>query len=115
MRLRATLAGLLAMLMFSADWASAQPAQKVWRLGFLSPSFSDSAVNSRRSAVAELGRLGFVEGRNLAVEERYAEGELERLLDLARDIAQSHPDAIMAVTPSAIRAAKEAAPDTPIV
>jgi putative ABC transport system substrate-binding protein len=109
------LPGLLALFLFGAGSAAAQPAQKVWRLGFLSPSFSDSAVNSRRSAVAELGPLGFVEGRNLVVEERYAEGELERLADLAREIAQSHPDAIIAVTPSAIRAAREAAPNTPIV
>jgi putative tryptophan/tyrosine transport system substrate-binding protein len=115
MRVRAALPALVALLALAGGPASAQPAQKVWRLGFLSPSFSDSAVNSRRSAVAELGRLGFVEGRNLVVEERYAEGELERLPDLAREIAQSHPDVIIAVTPSAIRAAKEAAPDTPIV
>jgi putative tryptophan/tyrosine transport system substrate-binding protein len=115
MRLRAARPALVTLLALAAGPALAQSAQKVWRLGFLSPSFSDSAVNSRRSAAAELGRLGFVEGRNLVVEERYAEGELERLPDLAREIARSHPDAIIAVTPSAIRAAKEAAPDTPIV
>jgi putative ABC transport system substrate-binding protein len=110
-------AALLALvaLLAGTGAASAQTAPRVWRLGFLSPSFSDSPISSRRSAVAELGRLGFVEGRDLLVEARFAEGAVEKLPELAREIARWRPDAIIAVSNSAIRAAKEAAPGTPVV
>src|SRR5687767_2824067 len=103
MRRRALVA--LIALVAGAGAASAQTGERVWRLGFLSPSFADSPVNSRRSAVAELGRLGFVEGRNLLVEARFAEGAVEKLPELARELAQSRPDVIIAVSNSAIWAA----------
>jgi putative ABC transport system substrate-binding protein len=94
---------------------SAYAEQKVWRLGFLTPGYRDSGISSRITAVAELEAYGFVEGKNLVVDARHADGAAEQLPELARELAQLRPDAIIAVTNPAIRAARQAAPDTPVV
>src|SRR5215217_7286979 len=94
---------------------SAYAEQKVWRLGFLTPGYRDSGISSRITALAELQAYGFVEGKNLVVDARHAEGLAERLPELARELAQLQPDVIIAVSNPAIRAARQAAPDTPVV
>jgi putative tryptophan/tyrosine transport system substrate-binding protein len=106
---------LAVLVLAAAGGAASAQAERVWRLGFLSSSFGDGLTIPRRAVVAELGRQGFVEGRNLLVEVRSAEGELEKLPELARDLAQWRPDAIVAVSSAATRASKEAAPETPVV
>jgi putative ABC transport system substrate-binding protein len=62
-----------------------------------------------------LRRLGYVEGRNLIVENRYAEGKLERLPGLARELTQLNIDVIFAIGIAATRAAKEATASVPII
>ena len=94
---------------------SAYAEQKVWRLGFLTPGYRDSGISSRITAVAELQAYGFVEGKNLVVDARHADGVAEQLPELARELAQLRPDAIIAVSNPAIRSARQAAPDTPVV
>ena len=94
---------------------SAYAEQKVWRLGFLTPGYRHSGISSRITAVAELEAYGFVEGKKLVVDTRYADGVAEQLPELARELAQLRPDAIIAVSTPAIRAARQAAPDTPVV
>ena len=63
----------------------------------------------------ELARLGFVEGRNLSVQAFSADDVFERLPVLAVELAATKPDAIIAVGPSAIRAARAATSTIPIV
>ena len=94
---------------------SAYAEQKVWRLGFLTPGYRDGGISSRITAVAELQAYGFVEGKNLVVDARHADGVAEQLPELARELAQLRPDAIIAVSNPAIRSARQAAPDTPVV
>jgi putative ABC transport system substrate-binding protein len=102
------------LVCFGSASATSEP-QKLWRLGFLSPGYRDQTFGSRITAVEELGRRGFVEGKNLVVDARFAEGLTDRLPELARELAKERPDAVIAVSNPAIRAARQAAPDTPIV
>jgi ABC-type uncharacterized transport system substrate-binding protein len=62
-----------------------------------------------------LRELGYVEGKNLVVERRFAEGRIDRLSALARELVGLRLDIIVAVSASAIQAAKEATKTIPIV
>ncbi len=98
--------------------AKAQQAGRTYRLGILQPTTpratSDPTALANR-IVTSLRKLGYVEGQNLVVEQRYAEGELDRLPGLARELVQLRPEVILAVGSAAIRAAKDATPTIPIV
>jgi putative ABC transport system substrate-binding protein len=63
----------------------------------------------------KLEELGYVRGKNLIAEVREAHGEVDRLPKLAAEIVDTHPDVIVAVTPSATAAAKTATQTIPIV
>ena len=96
--------------------AKGQTAGRVYRLGFLnpnSPPTSDPVIAG--TFTNPLRDLGYVEGRNLVVERRYADGKLDRLPALARELANLRVDAILAIGPFAIQAAKNATATIPIV
>jgi len=92
--------------------ADAQPAGRVYRLGYL--------VGEGRSESAPLlwdglRELGYVEGRNLVIEQRYAEFKYERLPDLAAELVRLKPDLLVAGGTPAIAARKQATATVPIV
>ena len=92
-------------LCFSAD---AQQPKKVPRIGFLSAS-SPSVVATRIEAFRQgLRELGYVEGKNIVIEYRYAEGKLDRLPALAAELVRLKVDVIVTAGPTATRPAKEA-------
>ena len=94
--------------------AGAQTAGRMHCLGLLhigTPPFSDAPT----AFAAPLRDLGYVEGRNLIVEKRYAQGRLERLPGLARELVEFQVDVILAVSTSAALAAKDATKTIPIV
>jgi putative tryptophan/tyrosine transport system substrate-binding protein len=91
--------------------AHAQSA-RVYRLGVLTPG-QETIERIRGTVLPELARLGFAEGRNLALEVRIGQGD--QLPALARDLAATHPDAVIAVSVPAIQAMREASDKTPIV
>jgi putative ABC transport system substrate-binding protein len=62
-----------------------------------------------------LRELGYVEGQNLVIEQRFAEGKLDRLPGLARELAQLRVDLLVAVSPVAVRAASDTTKMIPIV
>jgi putative ABC transport system substrate-binding protein len=62
-----------------------------------------------------LRESGYIEGRNILIERRYAEGKLDRLPALARELVEARVDVIVAVAISALRAAKDATQTIPIV
>jgi hypothetical protein len=73
---------LLALVLFAATPVpAAQPAERAHRLGLLSPSAPQptATYDGRRDLVEVLRELGYVGGRNLEVERRYADGRIERL------------------------------------
>ena len=95
--------------------ARAQPAAKVPRVGFI---FSGTRTANARQLDAfhqGLRELGWIAGKNIAVEERNAEGQLERLPDLAADLVRIKADVILVNNGNAARAAKRTTSATPIV
>jgi len=92
----------------------AQPATRVYRLGILFLG-SGSGGQDLAAIRARLGELGYVEGRNLVIESRYAGGQSERLLALAAELTGLSPDVIMTITTPAAIAAKKATDRIPIV
>ena len=107
MRFRMLVLTLVGCLLTAPLPAGAQPAGKVHRVGMLipgaPPATSDRATMSFLVPMA-LGELGYVEGRNLLVERRFAGGKTERLPGLARELVQLRVDVIVAVSNEAIQA-----------
>ena len=85
-------------------------AGKVWRIGYLTP-----ALIPRATLFEPLRRLGYVDGQTARFEIRTADNELSRLPALAADLARTPVDVIIAVSPPAIVAAKQATSTIPIV
>jgi len=110
---RAFVTGLGAVL--AAPLAvEAQQAEKVYRVGLLghwAPEGASRLDGFRRT----LRDLGYVEGRNLAIEYRWAEGRPERFLQLAAELAALHVDVIVASSTPTALAAKKATQTIPIV
>ena len=96
--------------------ASAQQPKKVPRIGYLSAG--DPASESARSEAIRLAlrELGYIEGQNIAIEYRYAEGKHDRLPELAAELVRLKVDIIVvAGGDPLIRAAKNATKTIPIV
>jgi putative ABC transport system substrate-binding protein len=95
--------------------AEAQQAKKVPRIGFLgiaSPSTISARIEAFRQGLRE---LGYVEGKNIVIEYRSAEGKLDRLSELAAELVRLKVDVILTTGPAVTRAAKEATVTIPIV
>jgi putative ABC transport system substrate-binding protein len=98
--------------------AEAQPPTKIPRIGYLNAAiFTDSqSRNSRIEAFRQgLRELGYVEGKNIIIEYRYAEGNSERLPELVRELLNLKVDIIFAQSMPAVRAAKNATATVPVV
>ena len=103
------------VLVVAGPVAQAQQPAKVPRIGFLG-STTASAFASRVEALrAGLRDLGYVEGKNIVIEWRWAEGKVDRLSDLAADLVRLKVDVIVTSDGIAIRAAKGATATIPIV
>ena len=92
--------------------ARAQQAGRIYRIGWLTPAVMDAPTRSQREA---LRASGYVEGQTVAFESRSAEDHLDRLPSLAADLVHSKVDVIVAVSPPAILAARQATDTIPIV
>jgi putative ABC transport system substrate-binding protein len=92
--------------------AEAQQPVKVHRIGVLLLTPAAGAIEELRQGLRE---LGYVEGRNLTLEVRSAEGRPERLADLAAELVHLPVDLIVAHTTGGVRAAKHATTTLPIV
>jgi ABC-type uncharacterized transport system substrate-binding protein len=104
---------LLFALSFSAE--AQHQAKKIPRIGVLGV-VSASTVAGRIEAFRQgLRELGYVEGKNIVIEYRHAEGKLERLPALAAELVRLKVDIIITRGPPATRAAKEATSTIPIV
>ncbi|HEY2919012.1 MAG TPA: ABC transporter substrate-binding protein [Candidatus Binatia bacterium] len=103
------------VLVVTGAVAQAQQPKKVHRIGYLSGV--DAATHSSRSEPFRqaLRELGYIEGQNIAIEYRYAEGKLDRLPQLATELVQLKVDIIVSSAPPPTRAAKRATTTIPIV
>ncbi len=112
MNRRDTVLTLLA-LGAAPHFSFAQQSGKVWRIGFLAPGSGPNAfIEAFRE---ELRSLGYIEGRNLSIEYRYAAGNEERLPELAAELVRLKVDVIVTPATPAIAAAKHATSTIPIV
>ena len=102
-------------LLVVAVIAEAQQPKKVPRIGYLSNN--DPATESTRSEAfrAGLRELGYIEGKNIASEYRYTEGNVDRLPDLAAELVRLKVNVIVVGGNSPIRAVKNATKTIPIV
>jgi putative ABC transport system substrate-binding protein len=93
--------------------AEAQPAAHIPRVGFLTPL--DRSAPHFEAFRQGLADLGYVEGRNIAIEPRFAEGQYERFPDLLAELVRLKVDIIAVTGAVTARAAKKAITDIPIV
>ena len=96
----------------SLPQADAQQPNTVARIGFLTPISRPESEDAFRQ---ELHRLGYVEGKNIIVEFRSAQGNFERLPALAAELVNLKVDVIVAAVSQASLAAKKATTSIPIV
>jgi len=109
---------LVLILLFAAPVSTgAQKTTKVWRIGTLSAFSAPSQPDwqQRSPFWGALREMGWIEGQNLVVERRWAEGRLDRLPALAVELVQLAPDLIwLHSTPAAV-AVKQATTAIPVV
>jgi ABC-type uncharacterized transport system substrate-binding protein len=96
--------------------AEAQQPKKIPRIGYLAgrgdPSTPDPLIDAFRQGLRD---LGYIEGKNIVVEYRYAEGKLDRIPSLVTELVQLKVDVLVSPALPAIRAAKQATKTIPIV
>ena len=98
----------------SAPLAAQDRDSRVHRVAVLAPT--SAAVSSvAEPAIRHLGEHGFVAGRNLVVDVRSADGVFDRMPALARELVDAKPNVIVAIAPTAIRAARGATETVPIL
>ena len=112
-RRKFALCGLL--LLTLPGVATAQPANRPLRVAILTESTEAARRGPEKLFRDRLAQLGYVEGRNLVIERRYAEGVTARLPALAAELVAWNPDVIVAVTTPAAIAAKNATSTLPVV
>jgi putative ABC transport system substrate-binding protein len=106
---------LATVLLTTAPLAQAQQPTKIPRIGYLSvnsPSVNRDRIEAFRQGLRE---LGYVEGKNIVIEWRYAEGKQDRLPALAAELVRLKVDIIVTGGPATTPAVKEATVTIPIV
>src|SRR5262245_59210636 len=106
---------LNAMLVALCVSAQAQQPGKVFRIGFLDISTASGSAALVDAFRQELGKLGWIEGKNIAIEYRFAEGKFDSLPEIAADIVRLKVDLILVTGTGAALAAKSATTSIPIV
>jgi putative ABC transport system substrate-binding protein len=114
MRRRAFIAVVGGGILAAPLVADGQPARKLYRIGYLTVPSRESAQGVARSFQSGLQDLGWVEGQNVAIDYRFAGSRLDRLPDLAAELAL-RADVIVAGANAAVTAARNATRTTPIV
>ena len=108
--------GALAGGLFAAPLvAAAQPTAKVYRIGFLVTATLTETGHLLKALSEGLRELGYVEGRNVVFERRFAEGRQERLPALAAELVRLNVDILVTGSNPVIAAVKEATATIPVV
>ena len=114
---RTFLAGMGAVILAAPLAVEAQQTGKVWRIGWLgnTPPTNQAVAANLEAFRQRLQELGYVEGRNVVLERRYAEGQDARFPELAAELVRLKVDVIVSGTGPGTVAAKEATSTIPIV
>ena len=103
------------ILLAVAAIAEVQQPKKVPRIGFLAPATRTGYQHQTDAFLQGLRELGYVEGQNIVIEYRWADGNFERLPELAAELVRLKVDVIVAAVTQASLAAKNATGTIPIV
>jgi putative tryptophan/tyrosine transport system substrate-binding protein len=104
---------LTTVLLITAPPIEAQQPKKIPRIGFITAAGPEGLnIEAFRQGLRD---LGYVEGKNILIEYRYAEGKLDRLTELAAELVRLRVDMIVTSGNASVRAAKEATTTIPIV
>jgi putative ABC transport system substrate-binding protein len=104
------------LLVVAPPTAFAQPAGKVWRIGYLSLTSDTVAYRPWLAALRDgLRDLGYVDGENIIIEPRYAAGQVERLSPLAAELVRLKVDVLVTAPAGSALSAKSASRTIPIV
>ena len=106
---------LAAFILASPSAVRAQPPGKVYRVGYLSAGSATGNPRLPEAFRQGLRELGWVEGQNIGIEYRWAEGRFDRLPDLAAELVRLKVDVIAASPTPGVLAAKNATGTIPIV
>jgi putative tryptophan/tyrosine transport system substrate-binding protein len=108
---------LLVAFTLTAGWsaAKAQQTAKAPRIGYIASAGPDATGTNRGAFQQGLRDLGYTEGKNIAIEFRYLEGVLNRVPMVVAELVELKVDVIVAISPLAIRIAKEKTKTIPIV
>jgi ABC-type uncharacterized transport system substrate-binding protein len=115
MKRKLTVLTLCALLFSLCHSVQAQQPKKIHRIGFLIPGSTATFLDRVESFRQGLRDLGDVEGKDITIEYRYADGKLVRLPDLAADLIRLKVDLIVAAGSEATAAAKNATKEIPVV
>ena len=115
MRRRTFIEGIAALGVAWPLAVRAQQAGKVHRIGFLGSATARGSAKAVESFRAGLREFGYVEGRNIGIEFRWAEGNYDRLSDLVADLIATNVDVLITHGTPGTRVAKEATTTIPIV
>ncbi len=116
MNRRTAIRRLATFFLTTASLAEAQQAGKIFRIGFLDASTASGMAVLVKVFLQELSKLGWVEGKNITIEYRFAENKgSERLPELAADLVRLKVDLIVVTGGGAALAAKTATTTIPIV
>src|SRR4029453_15141509 len=94
---RITLWLLATLFLANVSLADAQQTGKTFRIGFRDTSPASGSAVLVKAFLEELSKLGWIEGKNITIEYRFAEQKVERLPELAADLVRLKVDVI--VTP----------------
>jgi putative ABC transport system substrate-binding protein len=103
------------MLLAVAVVAEAQQPGKIFRIGYLDSGNAAGSAVLVDAFRQELSKLGWVEGKNITIEYRFAEGKIDSLPELAADLVRLHVDLIVVTGSGVALAAKKATTTIPIV
>lgn len=112
---RTFLKGLGLQLLGVPLLAGAQAPKRTVRIGRLVPISAEAEAQIREGLRQGLRELGWIEGKNVIFESRYAEGDIRRLGDLAAELVRLKVDVIVTGSPPAAAAAKKATATIPVV
>lgn len=102
-------------LIIARSTARAQPAAKVYRVGYLTNATREQSTQLFREFTEGLQALGYIDGRNIVIETHYGDGTLDRIPDLAAAVVRSRVDVIVTGSNPIAAAAKRATTTIPIV
>src|SRR5688572_27183637 len=108
-------AAVLVLLLGLSFSAESQQPKRIPRIGFISPASSPTAAPNLEALRHGLRDLGYVEGKNIVIEARWAEGSAERLPQLLAELNQLKVDMVVVGGAAGVIAAKNAGIRMPVV